>query len=82
MICSSPFEDIDSEIKSRMVPVGKGKWERTECQYCSWLSNVYNHIEIKHVGATIYDCPICGKQLKGRNSFNSHMSHSHKNSIQ
>ena len=70
--------DVEFEIKSLMKPVGSGKWSCVKCQYESWSSNVYNHVESKHVGNALYWCQLCQKELKGRNSFNGHMSRYHK----
>ena len=62
-----------------MVKVGQA-WRCTDCDYSSLKSsNLYRHIESKHVQTQFYTCQICNRSFKGSNSFNVHMYNSHKN---
>ena len=71
--------DVDSEIRSKMVKVGGGRWQCIECSYISKTSNVYKHVEAKHVTEkNNYECPLCQRILRGLNAFNNHLYKSHK----
>jgi hypothetical protein len=44
-------------------------------------TNVYYHIEGRHAAPHLqarYDCELCGKAYRSRNSYNVHMSTYHK----
>ena len=71
--------DADTEIRSKMVKVGGGQWQCIECSYISKISNVYKHVEAKHVTEkNNYECPLCNRVLQGLNAFNNHIYKSHK----
>ena len=71
--------DVDAEIRSKMVKVGGGQWQCTDCSYISKISNVYKHVEAKHVPEkNNYECPLCHRVLRGLNAFNNHIYKSHK----
>ena len=72
------FLDLDSEIRSKMAKVGGGEWQCVDCGYTSRISNVYKHVEGKHVEPSNYQCPLCDKVLRGLNAFNNHIYRSHK----
>eukprot|EP00092_Neocalanus_flemingeri_P083269 GFUD01104485.1.p1 GENE.GFUD01104485.1~~GFUD01104485.1.p1 ORF type:complete len:350 (-),score=73.99 GFUD01104485.1:271-1320(-) len=65
-------------IRSKMVSLGGGKWQCAVCSHVTKSTNLYYHIESKHVQVSGYSCNICGKFCKGRNSYNVHMSTYHK----
>ena len=70
--------DIDTEIRSKMLKYGS-VWQCNDCDYKSQKScNVYKHIESRHVEPQLYECLFCAKILRGINSFNVHMSNSHR----
>ena len=71
--------DLETEIKSKMVKVDQA-WRCADCEYSSLKStNLYRHIESKHVQTQFYTCQICRRSFKGSNSFNVHMYRDHKN---
>ena len=71
--------DVDAEIRSKMVKVGGGQWQCIDCSYISKISNVYKHVEAKHVPEkNNYECPLCHRVLRGLNAFNNHIYKSHK----
>ena len=64
---------VDTEIKSKMVKFGN-MWQCSDCDYSSSKSsNLYRHVESKHVETQFYPCPKCGKHFKGSNSYSVHM---------
>ena len=73
------FLDFDAEIRAKMLNVGQGRWMCKVCDYVSKSTNVYNHVEVKHMTEQmVYSCSVCPKTYKSRNSFNVHMSMTHK----
>ena len=71
--------DVDTEIRSKMVKVGGGQWQCIDCSYVSKISNVYKHVEAKHVTEkNNYECSLCNRVLRGLNAFNNHIYKSHK----
>ena len=72
---------VDTEIKSKMVKFGN-IWQCSDCDYSSSKStNLYRHVESKHVATQFYPCPKCGKHFKGSNSYSVHMYTAHKYSF-
>ena len=65
-------------IRSKMVNLGGGKWQCAVCSHVTKSTNLYYHIESKHVQVSGYSCGLCNKFCKGRNSYNVHMSTYHK----
>jgi len=65
-------------IRSKMISLGGGKWQCAVCSHVTKSTNLYYHIESKHVQASGYTCGLCNKFCKGRNSYNVHMSTYHK----
>jgi len=64
-------------IRTKMVKSdkshGPSMWLCTECDYASKNnSNVYEHIEARHVGSTGYYCQFCDKTCPTRNAFRIH----------
>ena len=56
-----------------------GAWHCVDCSYSSKLkSNVYKHVESKHVQPQIYHCNQCGRGFKGTNSYNVYIYTVHK----
>ena len=72
------FLDIEAEIRSKMENLGASKWRCKECNFVSKSTNVYYHIEGKHVDGAGHFCTICSKFCKTTNALNLHMSKYHK----
>ena len=70
--------DIEAEIRSKMENLGSSKWRCKDCNFVSKSTNVYYHIESKHVEGAGYFCNICTKFCKTRNALNIHMTKYHK----
>ncbi|XP_023340278.1 zinc finger protein 131 isoform X4 [Eurytemora carolleeae] len=72
-------KDFDAEVRAKMANVGQGRWMCQVCDYVSKSTNVYNHVEVKHMTEQmVYSCTVCPKTYRSRNSFNVHMSMTHK----
>ena len=66
-------------VSSKMIQNG-GMWQCTDCDYNSkYKANVYKHVEVRHVEAQQYECSVCGKVLRGINSYNVHIYQKHRN---
>jgi len=63
-----------------MENLGASKWMCTDCNFVSKSTNVYYHIESKHVEGAGHNCSICSKFCKTKNALNIHMSKNHKHS--
>ena len=61
-----------------MIKLGGGKWHCADCGYSSQSCNVKKHIESKHVVPQEYLCTVCDKILLGRNAYDNHVYHAHK----
>ena len=60
--------------------LGPSLWLCIECSYTSKNnSNVYEHIEARHVGSSGYFCSICDKTCPTRNAFRIHNIRYHPN---
>ena len=56
-----------------------GHWTCVDCGYSSkFKNNVFKHVESKHVKAMFYTCKLCGKVLRGMNSFKTHTYREHR----
>ena len=68
---------IDTEINSKMFKEA-GLWQCSECSYQSnKKSNVYEHVESKHVMHGGYVCPVCEKVCRSKNALRSHHHSNH-----
>ena len=67
----------DNDVLSKMIKLGCGEWQCTECGYSSRCGNVKKHIESKHV-IKEYHCIPCDKILFGMNAFYKHKQYYHK----
>lgn len=72
------LDTADEFIRSKMVNLGGGKWQCAVCYHVTKSTNLYYHIESKHVQISGYTCQICHKLCKSRNSYNVHMSTYHR----
>ena len=70
--------DVEAEIRSKMENMGASKWRCLECNFVSKSTNVFYHIESKHVEGAGYFCSICMKFCRTKNALNIHMSNYHK----
>lgn len=73
----------DDIILSKMVKlkeVGGSVWNCTDCSYSSKnKSNVYEHIESRHVVSYGYNCQLCQRSCPSRNAFRIHNIRYHSN---
>ena len=69
-------ETCDLLVRSRMVKVG-GAWQCTDCGKEATLNALYAHVETQHVNVS-FECIICMKECKTRNSLLLHRSRYHK----
>ena len=73
------FVDLEAEIRGKMRNIGQGRWTCKVCNYESKSTNVYNHVEVRHLHhPMVYTCGVCAKNYKSRNSYNVHVSMYHK----
>ena len=72
------YLDLDAQIKAKMVKDPSG-WYCTDCDYSTKNnSNLYEHIESRHVSHPGYACDICSKFCSTRNSLRNHKARLHK----
>merc|ERR1712240_677696 len=69
-------ETCDMLVRSRMVKNG-GEWQCTDCGKTAALNSLYAHVETHHVNVS-FECFICMKECKTRNSLLLHRSRYHK----
>lgn len=66
-------------IRGKMVKELTG-WACSDCDYHTKNnSNLYEHIESRHVQHPGYNCDICFKFCSTRNSLRNHKARLHKN---
>ena len=54
-------------------------WQCSVCSYRSpKKSNVFDHVEAKHVESDGYECSACGYYSKTLQSYKSHVKRNHK----
>jgi len=71
--------DLEGVITSKMVSLGGGMWQCTDCELKTKRTNLYNHIESKHVGDTAgHICGICGSFCKSKQALVMHKSRYHR----
>jgi len=74
-------KDLEELIRSKMVKE-QGSWHCTDCPYTTKNnSNLFEHIESRHVDHPGYCCDICMKFCATRNSLRNHKVRLHKNTI-
>ena len=70
--------DLDQQISEKMVKDAMG-WHCTDCDYkTKFNSNLYEHIESRHIDQPGYSCDICSKFCKTRNALRNHKFRLHK----
>jgi len=63
---------LEFTIKSKMMKL-EGTWQCSDCQYSTKKSsNLYEHIEAKHVQSDGHTCPICLKFCATKNALRNH----------
>ena len=73
------FVNSDNPTRRKMRHLGGRDWACMDCDYRSNKStNVYKHIESKHVVGQDYICPHCGKVLRNLNSYDNHIYKDHR----
>ena len=71
--------NVDVEVQSRIITVGKSEFQCAECgQTATIRSNMWRHIEAKHVSAQSISCQFCEKTCPSRNALASHVSRYHR----
>merc|ERR1719318_518488 len=72
-------KDLDQAIRSKMINLGGGIWQCTDCELKTKSSNLYNHVEAKHLAEhSGYHCVYCQKFCKTRHSLITHTQRFHK----
>jgi len=69
-------ENSDLLVRSRMSKVG-GEWQCVDCGLKAALNTLYAHVETNHVSVS-FECIICLRECKTRNSLLLHRSRYHK----
>ena len=76
---SEEFSAFNEEILSKMYKDAHGVWQ---CNICDWSSqrksNLYNHVEAKHVNTKGYFCNQCHKFCSTLNALKLHESRYHR----
>ena len=72
---------IDAEIESKMLNLGGGMWQCTDCHLTTKSTNLRNHIESKHVPTSGHYCLKCGKFCKSKNALITHNHRFHNKLI-
>ena len=71
--------DLDQAIRSKMINLGGGIWQCADCDLKTKSSNLYNHVESKHLAEhSGYNCVFCHKFCKTRHSLITHTQRFHK----
>jgi len=71
--------DLESVIQSKMSKNTEGEWQCNDCFKTSKVkTNIFEHIEAAHVESPGYECEICYKVYRTRNSFRKHKNVNHK----
>ena len=74
-------EALESEIRSKMFYLGGGQWQCTDCKLITKSTNLYNHIEGKHVNSGGHHCQLCGKFCKTKNGLIAHNHRTHSKNM-
>eukprot|EP00092_Neocalanus_flemingeri_P040222 GFUD01043811.1.p1 GENE.GFUD01043811.1~~GFUD01043811.1.p1 ORF type:complete len:336 (+),score=64.40 GFUD01043811.1:448-1455(+) len=70
---------LESLIQSKMSKNAEGEWQCNDCYKTSKVkTNIFEHIEAAHVESPGYECEICYKVYRTRNSFRKHKNVNHK----
>jgi len=72
-------KDIEDEIRSKMINLGHGLWQCAECDLRTKSSNLYNHVESKHIAhPTGYTCTFCQRFCRTKHALITHLHRLHK----
>jgi len=75
----SQTSNVDEEVQSKLITIGKSEFQCAECgQTATIRSNMWRHIEAKHVAPQPIHCQFCGKTCPSRNALASHVSRYHR----
>lgn len=73
------FLDIDNEIRAKMINLGHGLWQCADCDLRTKSSNLYNHVESKHIPhPTGYTCTFCQRFCRTKHALITHLHRLHK----
>ena len=77
------LDKLEAEIRSKMICLGGGQWQCADCHLVTKSTNLFNHIEGKHVNSGGHHCQICGKFCRTKNGLiaHSHRAHSKNQDI-
>lgn len=75
--CINLSDDLEAEIRSKMICLGGGQWQCSDCSLVTKSTNLYNHIEGKHVNSAGHHCQLCGKFCRTKNGLIAHNHRSH-----
>ena len=81
LLCSDlrSEEDIDEQIQSRIIVIGRSEFQCGECgQLASLKTNMWKHIESKHMAPQPTPCMFCNKMCPSKNALASHVSRYHR----
>ena len=81
LLCSDlrSEEDIDEQIQSRIIVIGRSEFQCGECgQLASLKTNMWKHIESKHMAPQPTPCMFCTKMCPSKNALASHVSRYHR----
>lgn len=70
---------VDEEVQSKLITIGKSEFQCADCgQTATIRSNMWRHIEAKHIAPQPIPCQFCGKTCPSRNALASHCSRYHR----
>ena len=80
MVLFDKSDDVDSQVISMMTRNNDSKWSCTVCgKIVRDKTNLYQHIEAKHMEGVSHPCNNCGKTCSSRDALRQHISAHHKN---
>ena len=74
------LDKLEAEIRSKMICLGGGQWQCADCHLVTKSTNLFNHIEGKHVNSGGHNCQICGKFCRTKNGLIAHSHRAHSKS--
>lgn len=72
------FSDLDDLIRSKMKKLEDGQWQCLDCFTTTKVkTNIFEHIEARHVQSPGYVCFMCQKHCRTRNALRAHKNRYH-----
>jgi len=75
-------DNLEAEIRSKMICLGGGQWQCADCSLVTKSTNLFNHIEGKHVNSGGHHCKLCGKFCRTLNGLIAHNHRSHNKNLE